>query len=162
MKLAEDCDTSKLILTRRFHVTRLSYRSSQAVLTFIQYANKSWNERLARSFLALLGLAPVLEGAGVWTGKEDTELVLSSPVMYATMKGIELAFESIPESIIQVNGLLRANIKDINGIQIVGVISSIVAGAYIMTDGNFGINQSLHLAQPGFPHLRWISKSGAW
>ena len=53
--------------------------------------------------------------------------------MYALMKGFEIAFESIPESIIQILGLLKAKMGDIQTIQIIGVISSIVSGAFIMT-----------------------------
>ena len=60
-------------------------------------------------------------------------MVVSGPIMYACMKGIEIAFESIPESIIQILVLLKATAGDIKTIQIVGVISSIVSGAFIMT-----------------------------
>ena len=79
--------------------------------------------------------------------------------MYAFMKAAKIAFESIPESIIQIGGLLQTKRGDILGIQIVGVISSIVAGAFIMTDGNFGFIARKNLSSPGDPYYGWISKS---
>ena len=72
------------------------------------------------------------------------------------------AFESIPESIIQMGGLLNANYEAIQLIQIIGIISSIVSGAFIMTDGNFGFILSHYLASPGDPYYGWISKNGGW
>ncbi|GMH71529.1 hypothetical protein TrLO_g9083 [Triparma laevis f. longispina] len=135
----------------------------QALLTFIVYGKKSWIERFGRTLAALLGLAPLMEGASVWTGKKDNDLMLSGPMMYASMKAGEIAFESIPESIIQIGGLLKhQNYGDIKTIQIIGVVSSIVSGAFIMTDGNFGFILSKYLASPGDPFYGWISKVGGW
>ncbi|GMH81187.1 hypothetical protein TL16_g08851 [Triparma laevis f. inornata] len=144
--------------TATFSVTSIT---AQAIFTFKQYKKKGWRERLGRSLLAQLGLAPLMEGARVWTGKEDSDLLLSAPAMYACMKAIEICFESIPEAIIQVGGLLNAHVCDIKIIQIVGVISSIVSGAFIMTDGNFGFISSKALALPGDPYYGWIRKFGA-
>ncbi|GMH60273.1 hypothetical protein TrLO_g15912 [Triparma laevis f. longispina] len=84
--------------TATFSVTSIT---AQAIFTFKQYKKKGWRERLGRSLLAQLGLAPLMEGARVWTGKEDSDLLLSAPAMYACMKAIEICFESIPEAIIQ-------------------------------------------------------------
>ncbi|GMH68868.1 hypothetical protein TL16_g05029 [Triparma laevis f. inornata] len=131
----------------------------QALFTFFQYSRKFWRERLGRLTLALLGLSPLIEGAHVWTGKEDPTLLLSSTTMYASMKAIEIGLESIPESIIQLGGLLKGNKEGVKGIQIIGVIISIVAGAFIMTDGNFGFILSKYLKCPGDPYYGWISKS---
>ncbi|GMH85868.1 hypothetical protein TL16_g10364 [Triparma laevis f. inornata] len=101
--------------------------------------------------IALLGLGPLVEGTSVWTGKEDPDLVLTGPQVYAAIKGTEIAFESIPESIIQINGVLKQDYGDIKAIQVIGVISSIVPGAFIMMDGNFGFNLSKYLNTPGDP-----------
>ncbi|GMI14938.1 hypothetical protein TrLO_g10403 [Triparma laevis f. longispina] len=132
----------------------------QTLVTFFQYGKMSWRERLGRTLMALFGMAPLMEGASVWVGKEDKDLQLfTGPAMYAFMKAAEIAFESIPESIIQIGGLLQTKRGDILGIQIVGVISSIVAGAFIMTDGNFGFIASKNLSSPGDPYYGWISKS---
>ncbi|GMH92585.1 hypothetical protein TL16_g12389 [Triparma laevis f. inornata] len=77
------------------------------------------------------------------------------------MKSLEIAFESIPESIIQIGGLLKhKDYSDIKMIQIIGVISSIVAGAFIMTDGNPGFITSKYLKTPTNPYYGWISKKG--
>ena len=108
----------------------------QAMFTFFQYAKKPWKEQGGRTLAALLGLGPLLEGLSVWTGKEDSDLLLSGPKMYAFMKAVEIAFESIPESIIQLLGLLKAKVGEIQTIQIIGIISSIVSGAFIMTGKN--------------------------
>ncbi|GMH81864.1 hypothetical protein TrVE_jg5386 [Triparma verrucosa] len=64
----------------------------QALFTFFQYAKKSWKERLGRFLLALFGLAPLMEGLNVWTGREDSDLLISGPVIYTGMKGVEIAF----------------------------------------------------------------------
>jgi len=135
---------------------------AQATVTFVNYTRRSWKEKVGRTIIALLGLAPIVEGLNAWTGKEDADLLLSGPMMYALIKGIEIAFESIPECIIQVLGLLNANLGDIQTIQIIGIISSIVSGAFIMTDGNFGFILSKHLKSPGDPTYGWISKIGGW
>ena len=73
---------------------------AQAVGTFFQYAKKPRKEQAGRTLAALMGLAPLIEGLSVWTGKEDPDLLFSGPMMYAFMKSYEIAFESIPESII--------------------------------------------------------------
>ncbi|GMI05280.1 hypothetical protein TrVE_jg3836 [Triparma verrucosa] len=134
----------------------------QALMTFFQYAKKPWKEQVGRTLAALFGLGPLIEGLSVWTGKEDSDLLLSGPQMYACMKGFEIAFESIPECIIQLRALFKAKADDIQTIQIIGVISSIVSGAFIMTDGNFGLTLSKYLAIPGDPIYGWISKNGGW
>ena len=113
----------------------------QAACTFYQYAKKPWKEQFGHTLAALLGLAPIIEGASSWTGKEDSDLMLSGPVMYAVMKMTEIAFESIPECIIQMRSLL-ASTGNIQTIQIVGVISSIVSGAFIMT-GKFARSEAM-------------------
>ncbi|GMI17372.1 hypothetical protein TrLO_g9357 [Triparma laevis f. longispina] len=64
----------------------------QAAITFFQYAKKSWKERLGRTFAALLGLGPLMEGWSVWTGKEDPDLLRAGSDIYAIMKGVEIAF----------------------------------------------------------------------
>ncbi|GMI13830.1 hypothetical protein TrLO_g939 [Triparma laevis f. longispina] len=124
----------------------------QAVVTFYQYA-KSKRVRCGRPFVAFLGLGPLMEEASVWTGKEDDDLLLKGPVIYATMKAIEIGGESIPESIIQIGRLLKQDYDDIKIIQIIGVISSVMAGAFIMTDGNFGFILGKYLQSPGDPEL---------
>ncbi|GMH56646.1 hypothetical protein TrLO_g14360 [Triparma laevis f. longispina] len=132
----------------------------QAAITFWQYGKKSKRERFGRTLLAMLGLGPLVEGAAVWTGKEDNDLVISESMMYASIKAFEIAFESIPESIIQVGGILKADYGNIKGIQIIGVISSVVAGAFIMTDANFGFILSKYYITPGDAYYWWIPKKG--
>lgn len=62
----------------------------QAIFTFFVYAKKSKRGRFGRTGAALLGMAPLLEGANVWTGKEDGDLLVSGPAMYALMKACEI------------------------------------------------------------------------
>lgn len=50
----------------------------------------------------------------------------------------------------------------IKTIQVIGVISSIGAGAFIMTDDNFGFILSKYLQVPNDPYYRWVSKIGGW
>ncbi|GMH52804.1 hypothetical protein TrLO_g8703 [Triparma laevis f. longispina] len=76
------------------------------------------------------------------------------------MKACEIALESIPENIIQIDGLLKQNYGDIQTIQVIGVVSSIVSGAFIMMEGNFGFILSKYLASPSDPYYGWISKAG--
>ncbi|GMH61260.1 hypothetical protein TL16_g03216 [Triparma laevis f. inornata] len=83
-------------------------------------------------------------------------------MMYAIMRAGEIAFESIPESIIQLSGLLKQNYGDIQTIQIIRLILGIVSGAFIMTDGNFGFIFSKYSEVLGDPFYGWISKIGGW
>lgn len=39
---------------------------------------------------SLMGLGPLMEGASVWMGKEDTDSLLTPSVMYSVMKAIEI------------------------------------------------------------------------
>ena len=82
--------------------------------------------------------------------------MLTGPVMYACTKAIEIAFESIPESIIQANGLLSALEGGIKDFQIASVGSSIAAAAFIIMEANFGFIQSKSLESPGNPYYGWI------
>lgn len=84
------------------------------------------------------------------------------PQMYAFMKALEMALESIPENIIKIGGLLNANYGNIKTIQIIGIISSIVTRAFIMTHGNFGFITSKYLEHPRDPYYGWVSKVGGW
>ena len=130
--------------------TQLAYASGgcillslvlQALLTFFQYAGRSWSERLSRSILALFSLAPLLEGYNTWTGADSSDLMLSSSVTYASTKAMEIAFESIPESIIQISGLFGASAGEVMTLHVFFVASSILVAAFIMTEGNFGFIQ---------------------
>ncbi|GMH64396.1 hypothetical protein TrLO_g8289 [Triparma laevis f. longispina] len=49
----------------------------QALRTFKQYGKKSWKLRYGRTLAALLGLGQLVEGAAVWTGREDSDLLVS-------------------------------------------------------------------------------------
>lgn len=99
-----------------------------------------------------------MEGYRLWNGKEDPDVVMSGPVIYASMKAIEVGIEAIPESIIQVVGLLRAKKSDIQFIQLLGLGVSIVSGAFIMTDGNFGLINSKRNENMGDKYYTWISR----
>lgn len=70
------------------------------------------------------------------------------------------SFESIPESIVQIGGLLKQTYGDIQPIQIIGGISNFMSVAFIMTDGNFGFILSKYLNTPSDPYYGWISKTG--
>ncbi|GMH83786.1 hypothetical protein TrST_g4915 [Triparma strigata] len=132
----------------------------QTIMTFFQYMKKPWTERLWRTTLAIIGLGPLIEGVNLWTGKDDPSVLLQGSAMYGAMKALEICFEAVPECIIQVDGLLSAKLEDIQTIQIVGVVSSIVAGAFIITDANFGFIQSKYIEDPGDPYFGWIPQKG--
>mmetsp|Transcript_3697 Transcript_3697/g.7031 ORF Transcript_3697/g.7031 Transcript_3697/m.7031 type:complete len:607 (+) Transcript_3697:126-1946(+) len=148
-------DTTTAYSTASFAILALCM---QAVLTFYQYAKKGWRERLTRSLLALVGLGPAMEGYKLWNGKEDPDVVLAGPVIYASMKAIEVGIEAIPEGILQVIGLLRANRDDIQFIQLLGLAVSVVSGAFILTDGNFGLISSKRNENIGDRYYCWISR----
>ena len=76
---------------------------AQAVLAFQQYRFKSIGEVSIRTVAAFCSLSPLLEGINSWTGRVDPKLPLAASSMYALTKGIEIAFESIPGSLIQIN-----------------------------------------------------------
>ena len=129
---------------------------TQALATFFQYGRKPFRERIARTLAALVGLAPILEGRRLWMGVEDPDVIVSAPVAFAGMKAFDVCIEAVPEAVIQVSGLLSASLDEIKMIQIVGVISSVVRGALIMTDGNFGFILSKHFKSPLDPFYSWI------
>ena len=92
---------------------------------------------VAREMLiAATFLVPVVGTYRLVVGAEldENSTFIAKPIfLYLGIKMNELVFESIPESIIQILGLLNASSGDIQTIQIVGVLSSIVSGAFIMT-----------------------------
>ena len=71
-----------------------------------------------------------MEGISLWRGREDPDLLFPPSVMYAGIKGIEVAFESVPESIVQALFLLSQRKREIQAqpIYIIGLCSSILCG----------------------------------
>ncbi|GMH78097.1 hypothetical protein TL16_g07666 [Triparma laevis f. inornata] len=133
----------------------------QAAVTIQQHKQKGWAECYGRALIALLGGAPIMEGAAVWIGKEDPTLLFPPTVMFAGIKGIEVAFEAVPGSIVQCLGLLSARRNEVHPIQIVGLCSSIFCGAFVMTDGNFGFICGKHRASPNDPYYQWVPNTPA-
>ena len=126
----------------------------QALVTSYQYKERGV-ERWPRTALALISFAPLLEGYNMWKGNDDSDLLFSSPQMYAVTKAIEIAFECVPESIIQANGLLDAS-SNIEDFQVISVCMSVFVAAFIMMEGNYGFIQSKHLQNPGNPYWGWV------
>ncbi|GMH97719.1 hypothetical protein TrST_g158 [Triparma strigata] len=131
---------------------------AQALGTSQQYRSKSWKECYGRSLIALLGGAPLMEGISLWRGREDPDLLFPPSAMYAGIKGIEVAFESVPESIVQALFLLSLKKDEIQAqpIYIIGLCSSILCGAFVMTDGNFGFTRGKHRQNPRVPNYQWL------
>mmetsp|Transcript_22733 Transcript_22733/g.47332 ORF Transcript_22733/g.47332 Transcript_22733/m.47332 type:complete len:716 (-) Transcript_22733:35-2182(-) len=130
---------------------------TQAAFTFVQYKKKSWMEKGPRTVLALFGFAPILEGYNSWRGVNDSDTMLSATVMYAVTKAIEIAFESIPESIVQIHGLLGTARGEIQVIQLASVLSSILSAAFIIMEANYSITQGQALKSPADPYYKWIT-----
>ena len=61
--------------------------------------------------------------------------------MYAATKAIEIALESIPESIIQISGLFGASKGQIKPFHVFCFVSSFVAAAFIIMEANQGMIQ---------------------
>ena len=61
--------------------------------------------------------------------------------MYAVTKAVEIAFESIPECIIQISGLLGASKGQVEVFHVFSVVSSIFAATFIMMEANWGTIQ---------------------
>ena len=93
-------------------------------------------------FTNALFLAPVV---GTYRfivgGAEDAEESASGRILpafvYAVVKGTELAFESIPESILQVSVIVQSVSEDISTLNIVSFASSILAAGLLVADLNF-------------------------
>ena len=71
-----------------------------------------------------------MEGISLWRGREDPDLLFPPSAMYAGIKGIEVAFESVPESVVQALFLLsqRKHAIKTQPIYIIGLCSSILCG----------------------------------
>ena len=102
--------------------------------------SKSGLECGVRTGLALFGCSSLVEGFNTWTGTETADLVISPSVIYALTKAIEIAFESIPESIIQISGLIGASKGQIEAFHVFSVVSSILVAAFIMMGGQLGVH----------------------
>ena len=94
--------------------------------------SKSGLERGLRTGLAYFICSPLLEGFNTWTSTETADLVISPSAMYTFTKAIEIAFKSIPESIVQISGLFGASKGQIKSFHVFFVVSSILAAAFIM------------------------------
>ena len=105
------------------------------------FQSKSGLERGVRTGLALFGFSPLLEGFNTWAGTETAVLMISPSVMYAVTKAIEIAFESILESIIQISGLLGASKGQTEAFYVLTIVSSILAATLIMMEANWGLIQ---------------------
>jgi len=131
----------------------------QAVLTFEQYKNREMKERLMRTAAGAVGLGPLLEGYRVWTGGKSSDCMLTAATMFSILKVCEIAFEAIPETIIQLNALIATEDKDeIQLIQVASVLISVLAAAFIVADSNFVIDDQFAKQSPGDPYYGWAPK----
>ena len=61
---------------------------------------------------------------------------------YAVIKGTELIFESIPESILQASILMNSSAQDVTALSIFSVASSMLAAGILVTDLNLTMETS--------------------
>ena len=138
----------------------------QAIVTYFQYREKPAKERILSLMAALLGLAPLHQGYNVWTGHVDDEsigdLLVPPPVLFGVLKGLEIAIECIPESVLQTGAILSLSREELAAeetqlsLLLVGMFSTFLGASYIMMDANFTMMKSKRISNPGDRFYRWI------
>ena len=116
-------------------------------------------ELLAKCLLSACGFAPMLEGYQVWSGRTagDKDLTFPSEMAHASIKGFNVAIESIPESFIQMTAFIGMQLDEISTINRISLIASFLASGFVQTEGNFGITRSMLQVASGNPFFQWIS-----
>jgi hypothetical protein len=135
----------------------------QALTAWLQYHGQGFRKWGPMVLSAFLGVLPVIEAWSVFRGVERAEGMMFNPLfMLAVTKGLEIVFESLPESIIQAISMLSSNLEDLSLINYFGITSSIVATGMIYTDANIGLARSLFVGSPKNPAYNWlpIDKNG--
>ncbi|GMH96280.1 hypothetical protein TrVE_jg3705 [Triparma verrucosa] len=135
----------------------------QANLIFINCKNKPLRVRLARSFLALLGLGPLVEGFYLLhENNSDSNLIVSQQAIYSAVRSVEVICESFPEAAIQLIKSMNQEVgSPIQAIRIISIISSIVSGTYIITDLNFlAYRPAKYRQSRNDPFYNWKTKAG--
>ncbi|GMI27604.1 hypothetical protein TrRE_jg9758, partial [Triparma retinervis] len=87
------------------------------------------------------------------------ELAAFDPIfMLATTKGLEITFESLPESIIQCIAMLSSKPEEITLVNYIGIASSLAATGLIISDANLSISRTFEGGAPNNPQYNWIPK----
>lgn len=108
----------------------------QITFTWAQYRQKHWTVTCFRILVAALLLNPLAEGYNMWVGVRDAELTFSPTLMLGIVRYTEIVAESLPESVLQVTILLCTGTEAMPLLQVVSILSSILAVGYIIADTN--------------------------
>jgi len=77
-------------------------------------------------------------------------------VMLSLTKGLEITFESLPESVIQSVFVLSSEYNDISILNYVGLVSSVISAGLILTDANLGVSRSQMVSAPRNPVYNFL------
>ena len=77
-------------------------------------------------------------------------------MMLAFTKGLEIIFESFPESVIQSVFVLSSEYDDLSTLNYIGLVSSIISAGLIITDANLGIARSQIVGAPRNPFFNFL------
>ena len=118
---------------------------------------------IAATFLApVVGTYRFVVGADV----EDSASLFDPVLTYVIVKVVELAFESIPESVLQVAVLLQTEADDgaVSGLSVASFVVSLLAAGLLMADLNYTTEQGRMKAQqtPGVHPLYSFLRASAW
>ena len=125
----------------------------QVLVLYLQSFRRSRWYRIKWMLIALTGLMPVIQAWAVWNGSpHDPDLDTFSPIfLLSLLKGGEVIFEALPNSVFQMIALLTLDRSLISTIQLVGLSTSFLAAGVILTQGNFGIEKSVTASAPRNP-----------
>ena len=129
----------------------------QAFFAWAQYRQSGFRTWGPMVMSAVMGILPLIEAWTVFRGAEQSENMLFNPaVMLAVTKGVEIVFESLPESIIQTISMLSSKPEDLSILNYFGIISSIVSAGLIFADAHLGIARSHMVGSPKNPVYNWL------
>jgi len=126
-----------------------------ALTAFVNLHRKQLSESVPRVVASLCLLSPLLDGYSVWSGREqDADEIFPPLMMLAATRSIELLFESLPESILQVAIFVKT--ENPTSLQKFSILSSIVASAFTMADTNVTTEQSAMNSQRRGPYTHTL------
>ena len=122
-------------------------------IAWMDSKKKEPNQRIRRLAIALSLMTPIVDAYNVWTGKEaDHDLQFTPEEALVISRIIELVFESLPESVLQVYILLNTDREDVSSLMVVSILASLSAAAFIMCDSSISYEREYMTSIDG-PHV---------
>jgi hypothetical protein len=105
----------------------------------------------------------LVQSIAVWRGEQQDENELFDPVtILAFTKGLEVVFESAPETIIQLVAMLIMQPENISTTQVVGISTSFIAAGVVACEVHLAIERSQARGSKNDPTRGWIPSKDIW